>query len=81
MVLLNGEVPPQVEQRGLTRTVADPLALDQSIGEVAFAGSGIVGVGATYTCCEDSADRASAQGDRPTIMALQNKITTKLSCL
>ena len=48
MVLLNGEVPPQVKQRGLARTAADPLALDQSIGEVAFAGSGIVGVGATY---------------------------------
>ena len=48
MVLLNSEVPPQVQQRGLARTAADPLALDQSIGEVAFAGGGIVGVGATY---------------------------------
>ena len=48
MVLLNSEVPSQVQQRGLARTAADPLALDQSIGEIAFAGGGIVGVSATY---------------------------------
>ena len=48
MVLLNGDVPYQVKQRGLARTAADPLAFDQSIGEVAFASGGIVGVGATY---------------------------------
>jgi len=32
----------------LTRTAADPLAFDQSMGEIAFAGGGIVGVSATY---------------------------------
>ena len=47
MVLLNSEVPPQVQQRGLARTAADPLALDQSIGEVAFAGGGIVCLAST----------------------------------
>jgi hypothetical protein len=30
--LLYREEPPQVQQRGLARTAADPLALDQSIG-------------------------------------------------
>ena len=48
MVLLNGKVSTQVQQRGLARTAADPITLDQSIGEIAFASSGIVGVGATY---------------------------------
>jgi hypothetical protein len=47
MVLLNSKVPPSSATL-IGAYCRDPLALDQSIGEVAFAGSGIVGVGATY---------------------------------
>jgi len=47
IVLLNGEVPPQVQHCGLARIAADSFALHQPVGVVAFAGGGIVGVGAS----------------------------------
>ncbi|MDP2882975.1 MAG: hypothetical protein Q8N89_15520 [Azonexus sp.] len=45
--LLDGEVPPEIEDGDLAHLAADALATNQAEGEVAFAGGFVVGSGLT----------------------------------